>query len=254
LSKSRLAVTLYTLREFTQTPADIARTLHKVKAIGYDYVQFSALGPVDPHELKTMLDSEGMGVCATHVSYDRLQNDMQGVIDEHHLWSCRHVAIPVLPEGLRNHAAYAEFARQGSEIARRLAEAGLTFSYHNHHLELEKKEGRTGLEVLFGESDPRLFLAEIDTYWVQCGGGDPAAWIRRMSGREPLVHFKDMGVYDGKPGMAEIGEGNLNWPAILEACRAGGVEWYIVEQDVCRRDPFESIAISLRNLKAMGLS
>jgi hypothetical protein len=32
------------------------------------------------------------------------------------------------------------------------------------------------------------------------------------------------------------------------------VVWYLVEQDVCRRDPFESLAISLRNLKAMGLS
>jgi hypothetical protein len=31
------------------------------------------------------------------------------------------------------------------------------------------------------------------------------------------------------------------------------VQWYAVEQDVCHRDPFESMAISLRNLKAMGL-
>ena len=55
--------------------------------------------------------------------------------------------------------------------------------------------------------------------------------------------------------MAEIGEGNLNWPAILAAAAAGGVEWYLVEQDECyQRDPFESLAISYRNLQAMGLS
>jgi sugar phosphate isomerase/epimerase len=53
--------------------------------------------------------------------------------------------------------------------------------------------------------------------------------------------------------MAEVGEGNLNWPAILEACRQAGVEWYIVEQDTCQRDPLESLRISLRNLQAMGL-
>jgi sugar phosphate isomerase/epimerase len=54
---------------------------------------------------------------------------------------------------------------------------------------------------------------------------------------------------------AEIGEGNLNWPAIMEAARKGGVEWYLVEQDRSYdRDPFESLAISYRNLKAMGLS
>ena len=54
--------------------------------------------------------------------------------------------------------------------------------------------------------------------------------------------------------MAEVGEGNLNWPAIVKSCKAAGVEWYLVEQDTCYRDPFESVAISLRNMKAMGLS
>jgi sugar phosphate isomerase/epimerase len=53
--------------------------------------------------------------------------------------------------------------------------------------------------------------------------------------------------------MAEIGEGNLDWPEILEACVEAGTEWYIVEQDTCQRDPFESLAISYRNLREMGL-
>ena len=54
--------------------------------------------------------------------------------------------------------------------------------------------------------------------------------------------------------MAEVGEGNLNWPAIIKSCKSAGVEWYLVEQDTCYRDAFESVAISLRNMMAMGLS
>jgi len=53
---------------------------------------------------------------------------------------------------------------------------------------------------------------------------------------------------------SEVGEGNMNWPSILEACREAGTRWYIVEQDRCQRDPFESLAISFRNLGEMGLS
>jgi sugar phosphate isomerase/epimerase len=53
--------------------------------------------------------------------------------------------------------------------------------------------------------------------------------------------------------MAEVGEGNLNWPRILDAAKKAGVEWYIVEQDICERDPFDSLKISLENLKAMGI-
>jgi hypothetical protein len=69
-----------------------------------------------------------------------------------------------------------------------------------------------------------------------------------MKGRIPLVHFKDMGISDGRQVMAEVGEGNLNWDTILEACKFSGVLWYIVEQDTCQRDPFESLATSLLTL------
>ena len=57
----------------------------------------------------------------------------------------------------------------------------------------------------------------------------------------------------GEQIMAEVGEGNLDWPGILAAAKNAGVQWYIVEQDTCQRDPFESLKISLDNLKAMGL-
>jgi sugar phosphate isomerase/epimerase len=95
---------------------------------------------------------------------------------------------------------------------------------------------------------------EIDTYWIVHGGGDPAAWIRKVDGRIPCVHLKDMAItLKREQLMAEIGEGNLNWPLILQACRDAGVEWYLVEQDICQRDPFESLKISLENLREMGL-
>ncbi|MFD1906991.1 hypothetical protein ACFSQ7_27845 [Paenibacillus rhizoplanae] len=62
------------------------------------------------------------------------------------------------------------------------------------------------------------------------------------------VHFKDMTILNRKAVFAEIGEGNMNYGAIIDACRRTGVEWHIVEQDVCQRDPFESLEISLRHL------
>ena len=68
----------------------------------------------------------------------------------------------------------------------------------------------------------------------------------------PSVHLKDMAVVEGEPVMAEIGEGNLDWVDLLQACTEAGTDLLIVEQDVCRRDPFESLAISRRNLAQLG--
>jgi len=255
VSQPVLAAQLYTVREFTQTPQDLAITLRKVREIGYRAVQISAIGPIAPAELKAILDGEGLIMCNTHTGYERLWNDLPAVIEEHHLWNCRHVAIGSMPARYREEgeAGYHRFAQEANAIGRKLCEAGLTFSYHNHSFEFEHFGRHTGLDIIFSETDPRYVQAEIDTYWVQHGGGDPAAWILKMKRRMPVVHLKDMVIQNGVQAMAEIGEGNLNWPAILEACREAGVQWYAVEQDICQRDPFESLAISFNNLKAMGL-
>lgn len=255
MANSVLAAQLYTLREFTKTPKDIAETMKKVRALGYEAVQLSALGPIDPKELKAICDGEGLTICATHTSFDRMRDDTQAVIDEHQLWNCKYAAIGGLPQDYRNAEGYHRFAKEASEVARKLAKGGLVFGYHNHSFELEKFDGRTALDILYDESDPEVFTSEIDTYWIQHGGGDPAAWIRKLKGRAHIVHLKDMAILGGREQVfAEVGEGNLNWPAILDACKEAGVEWYIVEQDRCQRDPFESLGISLRNLKAMGLN
>jgi sugar phosphate isomerase/epimerase len=250
---TQIAAQLYTLREFTKRPADIARTLKKVANIGYEAVQVSGIGKIEPNELKEIAAGEGLAICATHISYDSMRDEPQKVIDTHNIYGCKYAGIGGLPASYRNAEGYIKFAKEASETAKVLAKGGLTFIYHNHSFELERYGKRTGLEILRKESDPKFFNVEIDTYWIQHGGGDPADWIERFLGRVPVLHLKDMTMRGSEQLMAEVGEGNLNWPRILAAAKAAGTVWYVVEQDVCQRDPFESLAISLRNLQEMGL-
>ena len=257
MSNTVLAAQLYTVREFTKTAAGVAETFKKVREIGYQAVQISAFGPVDPKEVKTMVDGEGLTCCITHISHDRLTNDLPAVIEEHRLWNCKHVAIGSMPgsyleDGLDG---IKRFAQDANEIGRQLYEADLTFSYHNHSFEFARVDGKTVLDLIYDQTDPRYVQAELDTYWVQHGGGDPAAWVLKLKDRMPVVHLKDMVIQGRREQvMAEVGEGNLNWPAILAACREANVEWYAVEQDICPGDPFESLAISYKNLREMGLA
>ncbi|HHW10648.1 MAG TPA: sugar phosphate isomerase/epimerase [Firmicutes bacterium] len=250
-----LAAQLYTVRESLKTPADIAASLRKVRQIGYKAVQLSGLGPIDPKELRAMLDDNELTVCATHYPFERMQNELDAVLAEHEILGCKNLAVGSLPGSYRQEGAdgYRRFAQEASAVARKVKEAGFTWSYHNHSFELEKFGDKTALAILYAESDPEVFLAEIDTYWIQHGGGDPAQWIADLSGRQVIVHLKDMTMQGREQIMAEVGEGNLNWPRILQAAKEAGVRWYAVEQDRCQRDPFESLAISYRNLRAMGL-
>ena len=250
---SAIAAQLYTLRDYTKTPRDIAATLKKVRALGYEAVQCSALGAIEPQELKNIVDGEGLKIVATHTGYERICQETRAVIDEHKLWGCRHVAIGGLPQQYRSGEGFVRFAREASQSMRPLIDAGLTFSYHNHSFELERFDGKTGLDLIYELSDPEVFSAEIDTYWIQHGGANPVSWLKKLKGRMHIVHLKDLAMDGGTQLFAEVGEGNLEWPEILAACRQAGVEWYIVEQDRCQGDPFESLGISFNNLRAMGL-
>jgi sugar phosphate isomerase/epimerase len=251
----RIAAQLYTVREFLKTPGDIAATLKKVKEIGYNAVQVSGMGPIDNKELKEMADREGLAICATHVPYADLTHDLDGVIEKHHIWNCQYVGLGGMPNEYRSSKeGYLTFAKEASEIGRRLKDAGLKFIYHNHNFEYTKFDGKTGMDILLESSDPEVFDFEIDVYWVQAGGADPLEWIRKVEGRMKVIHMKDMAVTpDREQRFAEIGEGNMNFRRILEASREIGVEWAPVEQDQCYgHDPFESLKISLEYLKKIG--
>ena len=254
-----LAAQLYTIRDHTQTQDDFANSMSKIREIGYTAVQVSAIGPIPHEEVLNITNDNGLTICNTHISYDRLLNDLDDVIEQHKLWNTQHVAIGSMPPEFRTDAdGFRRFAEIANGIGEKLAQADLTFSYHNHSFEFVQYDGQTGLDILYNESDPRYVQAEIDTYWIQHGGADPIVWIDRMTDRMPVVHLKDMVMMpdaDGKPQqtMAEVGEGNMNWEGILKACARANVEWYAIEQDICQRDPFESLAISYTNLKAMGV-
>lgn len=256
-SQPVLAAQLYTVRQFTQTVDGFAESIRKIRDIGYRAVQVSGIGPISHEDVKRIVSDNGLTICITHIPYDQLWNHTDDVIAQHKLWDCKNVAIGSMPGEYRTgEDGYVRFAAEATQIGEKLAQAGLTFSYHNHSFEFVRFGKRTGLELIYAESDPRYLKAEIDTYWVQHGGGDVADWVLRVKNRMPVVHLKDMMVVpDGwnvQQIMAEVGEGNLNWPSIIAACKEAGVEWYAVEQDVCQRDPFESLQISYNNLKAMG--
>src|SRR5271154_5166214 len=136
MANSMIAAQLYTLRDFLKTPADIAATLKKVKKIGYDAVQNSALGPIDPKELAGILRGEGLTCCAAHVPLERWKNELDKVIDEHRLWNCHYAAVPWFVGKTR--AEWETLADEINVIAGHLSGSGLNIGYHNHSHELAR--------------------------------------------------------------------------------------------------------------------
>ena len=142
---------------------------------------------------------------------------------------CSRVIVPWMPEGDRRTADdVRRFASEVGGYARSFAEHGIRLGYHNHAFEFAPLDGTTVWDVLLAELPPEVEL-ELDVYWVAVGGRDPVAEIRATADRVRLLHMKDRAP-GPEPHDAPAGEGTLPFPEIIEAARAAGVEWYIVEQ------------------------
>jgi sugar phosphate isomerase/epimerase len=243
-----IAAQLYTVRDQIKDPSRVGGVLGRLREIGYRAVEVAGLGPITPERLGQEMARAGLTACAAHAPLERLTGDLAAVAAECREWGCQYVVIPGLPNEYRSAEGLQRFAREADELGRNLQPFGLRLAYHNHSFELERWDGQTWLEGLFAATPAETLQAELDTYWLQYGGANPVEWILRLKNRVPLVHLKDMAVVGGKTVMAEVGEGNLDWARILEACHTAGTEWLVVEQDECLRDPIESLAISFNNL------
>ena len=250
MKKSQIAAQLYTLRDHLKTPADIAASLKKVKTIGYDAVQLSGLGPIPEDEMNKILDGEGLVCCATHESGATIIDDVQKVIDRLNALNCKYTAYPYPHVKLSSEEAVKGLAKGLDASGAKMRKAGQVLTYHNHAVEFERFGDRTALDIIYDETDPANLQGEIDTYWVQHGGGNPVAWVERLKGRLPLLHLKEFGIIENQIKILEVGSGNLDWAGIIAAGDAAGTEWFIVEQAPCRYDAFDSLKMSLDYLVA----
>lgn len=252
-----LGVQMYTLRKFTQTVDDLEMALARVREIGYRTIQVSAFGDIPPQTVADLCRDNELTIGATHVAWDRLRHDIDRVIDEHALWGCRHTAVGSIPaKTYLSMDGLGKFIGEATPVAEKLADAGITFSYHNHNHEFLHFDGKPWLAHLYETAPASLVKAELDTHWIVAGGGDPVTWINACGDRMPLLHLKDYAVNaDYQRIFAAIGRGNMNWDAIIGAAMQHPVEYYLVEQDNCYgEDEFDCLAQSFATLSRFGLS
>ena len=216
---SKIAVTLYNLREHCTSESDFANTLERVAEMGYQCVQVSGV-PLPADVIRKYLDANDLFCCATHENLATVSGDPKVVIDKLQTLGCDFAALGnpgefdfTSPEAVQNLAEI--FKRQGDA----LGEAGIKLAYHNHAAEFTRISGsrKTMLETFMDLTAGYNVYSELDVHWVTRGGGSPVAWINKLAGRITVIHFKDFAVVDKMPVFCEIGEGNLDWPEIIKA-------------------------------------
>ena len=240
----------YTIRKHCKTLDDFAESLEKVADIGYTTVQISGTCEYDPQWLKEQLDKNGLKCVLTHISKDKLAEDAAAIAKAHDVFGCDYVGLGSFHVKDEDGKRYSDFLNIYPTVAKTLKENGKYFMYHNHSHEFRKIDGKLILEKLIEDMPADLMGFTLDTYWVQVGGGDPAQWLEKLSGRVPCIHLKDCGF---EQRMEVVGEGNINFDRVFEMAEKSGTKYMLVEQDDCNGDdPFDCLRRSYNNLKAFG--
>lgn len=268
--KFPIALQLYSVRN--ELAEDFAGVLRQVKALGYEGVEFAGLYGHSAAEVKALCQEIGLVPVSAHVPFVDMMADPD-LLKVYAEIGCEFVVIPYLTEEYRPGQPRFQEVIDGAKLLGEKANAlGMKLCYHNHDFEFVKVNGEYALDILYKEVPASLLQTQLDTCWVNVGGENPAAYVRKYAGRAEIVHLKDfagsksekmyalIGIDDGKDSddtgafeFRPVGYGKQDFPAILAAAEDAGAKWVVVEQDQpsMGKTPIECAKMSidyLRNL------
>lgn len=239
-----IGIQLYTLRRpFAEDPLG---TLRRIREIGYDAVEFAAPLTMNFEEMAACMRDIGLDCPSAHVGIADMGERPDAVLAMAKALQCRYLVMPYVEPQARD---WPRIVATMTTFAGRARDEGLRVAYHHHDFEFEAETGSRPFDYLVSEMDPDLIQFELDVYWLKKAGEDPEAVMAQLNGRVRLLHLKDMAP-DGS--MTDVGAGVLDFPAMIAAGRAAGVEHFFVEHDFPPRPYWPSTEASLNYLRGLA--
>jgi len=233
-----IALGLYSVyKEFQH---DLESTLRRVKAIGFEGVEFYGPFVHEPEKIKGLLEEIGLVNCGWHTEWKLLQADtIEATLDYHTRAGTTNIIIPALggPWQIGHKQSedcadvWVQYAGRINELAERVAKQNLRIGYHTHAHEFDTHYGESTPWSLLSEHTQSGIILELDTGNCIEAGADPAQVIADHPGRVQLVHCKPFSRELGHETFIGSTTDANDWPAILKACSESGTEWLIVEHE-----------------------
>ncbi len=224
--EGKLGIQLYTFRE--QFEQDYDGVLTTLAEIGYKDLEFAGYFEHDAAAIKARMDDLGLVSNSTHVQLADMRDNFDAVIERAALMGQSKLILPWLaPEDriLDNYKAIADLLNERAGPAK---EAGMTVGYHNHEFEFETVDGEVPYDILLERTEADKVTMELDFFWTHKANVDPLDLFSKAPGRFSACHIKDASA-EGE--MVNIGDGVIDFPAIMAQADTAGLECFYVEND-----------------------
>ncbi len=197
-------------------------------------------GKMPPDEFKKLCDERGIRIASGGAGYEDLVKDPMDVANKTKALGASYVMCAWIPHKgdftLDNaKKAVTDFNAAGKV----LKENGITLCYHAHGYEFQPYEKGTLLDYIVQNTNPDYVSFEMDVLWVQFGGGDPVALLKKYGNRWKLMHLKDLrkGVTKDLTGGTSqendvaLGTGEIDIPGILREANKVGIKHFFIEDE-----------------------
>jgi sugar phosphate isomerase/epimerase len=234
-----------------QLAAEFPAPLAALGAAGFEAVELeNAFGKTGP-EWRKQLDAAGLKACGFHHTLAELQGDrLAASVEFNQAIGNRNLIIRSLPKDVYSSADLTKkVADAVNDVAGRLKPHKMRVGYHNHATDFNRIDGEYWWN-LFADRTTKDVILQFDTGNASEVAGVPIVdLIRRNAGRTVSMHVKP---HSKKSPDAYIGADELDWPAIMTAAEsAGGIEWYIIEYELERVPPLESLKANLDRFRSL---
>ena len=243
-----IAIQLYTVRDLLAK--NFKAIVTQIAEMGYVGVETAGFSGINVVEASDLFADLGLQVCSAHTQlpYGKQKNQVIELADALEI---SRVVSSTSRDDFDSIDSIKALCSRWNEAADVADEFDLELGLHNHWWEFAQVEGRTAFDVLLENIDERVFF-QIDTYWVNTGGGDASKIVESLGERAPLLHIKD-GSCEQDSDMVAVGEGKMDFAPIVEASH-GTSDWLIVELDRCATDMMEAVEKSYNYLTRNDLA
>jgi sugar phosphate isomerase/epimerase len=254
--KRLLAVQLWSFRD--DFSKDVPGTLKRVRGLGFTEVELAGYYGLTAKQFRAELNQAGLRAISMHIEYEAARDRLDEVVREAKLLGVQSVGVPWIKSPFTRADCLAAI-EVFNQAGKKLAANGLKFFYHLHGYEFVPDEGGQGtlFDLLMTKTDPRFVSLQLDTFHVVYPGQDPVKLLQQYPGRFSSLHLKDIrkdvvgdhsGDFkeaDGRP----LGQGKIDWRAVLSAARKAGVKSYIIEDETSA--VWQGVAASLKYLETV---
>jgi sugar phosphate isomerase/epimerase len=242
---------LYSVRDVLQK--DPEGTVRAVADMGYQCVEFFApyfeWTEGQTKQMRKLMDGLGIHCYSTHnnQAYFSAENlskarDMNLILGSRYMVMASSKPGPGLD-------GWKQVAEMLNSSADKLKASGLKVGYHNHQPEFAMVDGRRPMEILAKNTGHSIML-QLDVGTCLEAGADPVAWIQANPGRIRSMHCKDWSPDPAKGYKVLFGEGVAPWKKLFAAAEsAGGIEYYLIEQEGSRFSELETVHKCLQEFR-----